>query len=210
MKREKFKFMSKDRVPSENSRFVSGKGNFVADIDRPNMLHVAILPCHEPSAIIKKIDFSKALELKGVVDIVTGDELLNAIKPLLNGLDTPHVKRYPLAIKRVRYAGEWVCAVVANSRAVAEDALEKISLELIKQEFVLDAEEALSDKSPNVHPDHGSNILLEKKFIWGEVEKDFDKSDHILNYTVKWGRNSTVPIETFGVVAEWNLSLIHI
>ena len=92
----------------------------------------------------------------------------------------------PLAIKRVRYAGEWVCAVVANSRAVAEDALEKISLELIKQEFVLDAEEALSDKSPNVHPEHGSNILLEKKFIWGEVEKDFDKSDHILNYTVKW------------------------
>ena len=204
MKREKFKFLSKDRIPSENSRFVSGKGNFVADIDRPNMLHVAILPCHEPSAIIKKINFSKALELKGVVDIVTGDELLNAIKPLLNGLDTPNVKRYPLAIKRVRYAGEWVCAVVANSRAVAEDALEKISLELIKQEFVLDAEEALSNKSPNVHPDHGSNILLEKKFIWGEVEKDFDKSDHILNYTVKWGRNSTVPIETFGVVAEWN------
>ena len=124
MKRQNYKFLSKERVPVENRRFVTGKGNYVADINRPNMLHVAILPCHEPSAIIKNIDFSKSLKIKGVVDVVTGKELVNAINPLINGLDTPNVKRFPLAIDRVRYAGEWICAVVAETRAIAEDAME--------------------------------------------------------------------------------------
>ena len=204
MKRQNFKFISKERVPIENRRFVAGKGNYVADIKRPNMLHVAILPCHEPSAIIQNIDFSKSLKIKGVVDVVTGNELVNAINPLINGLDTPNVKRFPLAIDRVRYAGEWICAVVAETRAIAEDAMELINIEIVKQDFVLDAEHALLSESPNVHPEHGSNILLQKKFVWGEVEKHFEKSDHNLTYSVKWGRNSTVPIETFGVVAEWN------
>ncbi len=204
MIKQNFKFLSKERVPKENRRFVTGKGKFVADIDRVNMLHVAILPCHEPSAIISNIDFSRALELQGVVDVITGHEIANVIKPLINGLDTPNVKRYPLAVERVRYAGEWVCAVVAETRAIAEDALELIDLQTVKQDFVLDAEQALLPESPNVHPEHGSNVLLKKKFVWGTVKKDFENSDHILSYVVQWGRNSTVPIETFGVVAEWN------
>ena len=55
-----------------------------------------------------------------------------------------------------------------------------------------------------MHEAHGSNVLLDRTFVWGEVEKDFAASPHKLKHRVKWGRSSTVPIETFGVTASWD------
>ena len=204
MVEKKYKFISQPRHPTENRRFVAGRGNFVADIDRPEMLHVAPLSSHYPAAIINNIDISEAMMMDGVIDVITGAEIGAAIQPLMNGLDTPKVQRFPLAVNRVRYAGEWVCAVVAETRAIAEDALEKIIIDATPQPFVLDAEEALLPSSQPVHPEHGSNILLDRKFVWGTVGEDFVNAEHNLSFSVIWGRNSTVPIETFGVVAEWN------
>ena len=129
--RKKYKFISQPRHPTKDRRFVAGRGNFVADIDRPNMLHVAPLSSHYPAAIINNIDISEAMMMDGVIDVITGAEIGAAIQPLMNGLDTPKVQRFPLAVNRVRYAGKWVCAVVAGSRAIAEDALEKLSLTLL-------------------------------------------------------------------------------
>ena len=199
-----WKFLSRHRRPVEDRRFVAGRGTYVADLERPGMLHVAPLASHHPAAIINSIDTSAALAMPGVIDVITGAEIGKAIQPLMNGLDTPHVRRFPLAVDRVRYAGEWVCAVVAETRAIAEDALEKIVVDVTPQPFVLDAEEALDPASPPVHPEHGSNVLLDKKFVWGPVDDDFAAAAHSLSFSVTWGRNSTVPIETFGVIAEWN------
>ena len=78
----------------------------------------------------------------------------------------------------MRYAGEWVCAVVAESRALAEDALEKIIVDATPQPFILDAETALLDTSAPVHPEHGSNLLLDRKFVWGPVDDDFNVAEH--------------------------------
>ena len=199
-----WKFLSRHRRPVEDRRFVAGRGTYVADLERPGMLHVATLASHHPAAIINSIDTSAALAVPGVIDVITGAEIGKAIQPLMNGLDTPRVRRFPLAVDRVRYAGEWVCAVVAESRAIAEDALEKIIVDVTPQPFVLEAEEALDPASPPVHPEHGSNVLLDKKFVWGPVDDDFAAAAHSLSFSVTWGRNSTVPIETFGVIAEWN------
>ena len=58
--------------------------------------------------------------------------------------------------------------------------------------------------SPPVHPEHGSNVLLDKTFVWGDVDKHFAEAPQHLSFRVTWGRNSTVPIETFGVVASWD------
>ena len=200
----KYKFLSTPRTPVENRRFVAGKGKFVADLDRPGMLHVATLASHFPAGIINSIDTSAALAMPGVVDVITGAEIGKAVQPLMNGLDTPNVRRFPLAVDRVRYAGEWVAVVVAQSRAIAEDAAEKIIVDVTPEPFVLDAEEALLETSPPVHPEHGSNLLLDKKFVWGPVDEDFAAAANSLSFSVIWGRNSTVPIETFGVLAEWN------
>ena len=140
----------------------------------------------------------------GVHLAVGGRELAAAADPLLVGVDAPLVKRYPLAVDRARYAGEWVVAVVADSRALAEDAREKIRVDYEPLPFVLDGEAAYAPGSTPVHPDHGSNVLLDKRFVWGDVDAAFAAAPHKLSYRVKWGRSATVPIETFGVVASWD------
>ena len=110
----------------------------------------------------------------------------------------------PLAIDVARYAGEWVAAVVADTRALAEDAAEARSRSCGEMPFVPDAEQAFAPGATLVHQAHGSNVLLDKTFVWGEVDKDFATSPRHLSLRVKWGRSSTVPIETFGVVASWD------
>ena len=94
--------------------------------------------------------------------------------------------------------------MVADSRALAEDAAEKVVVDYEPLPFVINAEEALKPDSPPVHAAHGSNVLLDRTFVWGEVEKHFAESPRHLSFRVTWGRSSTVPIETFGVVASWD------
>jgi len=201
---EKFRFVATDRRVREDRRFVAGKGNFVADIDLPETRHVALVACHHPAARIKAIDKRAALAMPGVHYVLDGAELAQATDPLLAGLDTPNVLRRAMAVEIARYSGEWVAAVVADTRAQAEDAAEEVNVDYEPLPFVLDSEQALQKDSPLVHEKHGSNVLLDKTFVWGEVDKDFAASPHKLKLRVKWARSSTVPIETFGVVARWD------
>ena len=198
------RFVSTDRRVREDRRFVAGKGRFVADIDLPNTKHVALVTCPYPAARIISIDKRVALAMPGVHYVLDGRELAAATLPLMTGLDTPNVPRRPLAVDTARYSGEWVAAVVADTRALAEDAAEEIDIRYEPLPFVLDAEQAIEPGAVLVHEAHGSNVLLDRTFVWGEVEKDFAASPRRLSLRVKWGRSSTVPIETFGVVASWD------
>jgi 2-furoyl-CoA dehydrogenase large subunit len=199
-----FRFVATDRRVREDRRFVAGKGHFVADIALPNTKHVALVTCPHANARIVSIDKSRALKMPGVYYVLDGDELAAATLPLMTGLDTPNVPRRPLAVDIARYSGEWVAAVVADTRALAEDAAEEVDIEYEALPFILDAEKAIEPGAVLVHEAHGSNVLLDKTFVWGEVEKDFIASPRKLSLRVKWGRSSTVPIETFGVVASWD------
>jgi 2-furoyl-CoA dehydrogenase large subunit len=107
-------------------------------------------------------------------------------------------------VEVARYAGEWVAAVVADTRALAEDAAELVRVDYAPLPFVLDGEEAYAAGSPIVHADHGSNVLMDRTFVWGEVDKDFAESPHHLSLRLTWGRSSTVPLETFAVLATWD------
>ena len=204
MTSKQFHFVSTDRRVREDRRFVVGKGRFAADLALPSAKHVAVVTCPHPAARILAIDKTAALAMPGVHYVVDGRELAAATQPLLAGLDTPKVQRRPLAIDVARYAGEWVAAVVADTRALAEDAAELVRVDYQASPFVLDGEAAYAPGSPIVHADHGSNVLLDRTFVWGEVEKDFADSPHQLSLRLKWGRSSTVPIETFAVVASWD------
>jgi 3-oxo-Delta1-steroid hydratase/dehydrogenase large subunit len=201
---EKFRFVASDRRVREDRRFVAGKGNFVADIDLPDTKHVALVACPHPAARIKAIDKSAALKMPGVHYVLDGAELAQATDTLLAGLDTPNVLRRAIAHEIARYSGEWVAAVAADTRAQAEDAAEAVEVDYEPLPFVLDAERALEKDAALVHEKHGSNVLLDKTFVWGEVDKDFAAAPHKLKLRVKWARSSTVPIETFGVVTRWD------
>jgi CO/xanthine dehydrogenase Mo-binding subunit len=200
----KFRYISTDRRVREDRRFVAGKGKFVADINLPNTKHVALVTCPHAAARIVKIDKTAALKMPGVHYILDGAELAEGTLPLMTGLDTPNVPRRPLAHEIARYSGEWVVAVVADTRAQAEDAAEEVVIDYEPLPFVIDAEQALESNDILVHEAHGSNVLLDKTFVWNDVEKDFAASPRKLKLRVKWGRSSTVPIETFGVTASWD------
>jgi 3-oxo-Delta1-steroid hydratase/dehydrogenase large subunit len=204
MSEARHRYVSTDRRVREDRRFVAGKGKFVADIDLPKMKHIALVTCPHAAARIASIDKRAALAMPGVHYVVDGRELAEATLPLMTGLDTPNVPRRPLAVDVARYSGEWVAAVVADTRAQAEDAAEAIDITYEPLPFLLDAEQALVAGATLVHQAHGSNVLLDKTFVWGEVEKDFAASPRKLSLRVKWARSSTVPIETFGVVASWD------
>jgi 2-furoyl-CoA dehydrogenase large subunit len=199
-----FRFVSSDRRVREDRRFVVGKGRFAADMVLPGTRHVALVTSPHPAARIVAIDAAEALGLAGVHYVLDGRELAAATAPLLAGLDTPNVPRRPLAVDVARYCGEWVAAVVADTRALAEDAAELVRVDYEPLPFVLDGEEAYAAGSPPVHQAHGSNVLLDRTFVWGEVEKDFADSPHRLSLKVEWGRSSTVPVETFGVLASFD------
>ena len=200
----KFRYIARKRRTKEDRRFIVGAGRYAADIALPGTLHVALVASPYPFARILSIDPRAALAAPGVKAVVTGDELERATGPLMSGLDIPKVKRYPLAVGLARYAGEWIAAVVAESRALAEDAAELVEVAYEPLAPVVDPEAALEPGAPAVHPDHGSNLLYRRKFVFGPVEEDFARAAHRLSFRARWNRSSTVPIETFGVTASWN------
>ena len=197
-----FRYVGHHRRTKEDGRFVAGLGSFVADIERPGMLHVALLMSPYPHADIESIDCQRALQLDGVFLVVCGSDIEPKLAPMPHGLHLPAIQGYPLAVDRVRYAGEWVAAVVATSRAIAEDAVELIDVEYSELDAVTSADMALNTDI-HIHPEHGSNVLYQRTFTWRDVAGDFATADHHLSHQVTWGRNATVPIETFGVVAEY-------
>src|SRR6266852_2863593 len=170
MSAPRFRYVSTDRRVREDRRFVAGKGRFAADIALPGTRHVALVTCPHPAARIVAIDKREALALPGVHHVLDGQELAAATLTLAAGLDTPNVPRRPLAVDVARYAGEWIAAVVADTRALAEDAAEAVVVEYEPLPFVLDADEAYAGGTL-VHEAHGSNVLLDRTFVWGEVEK---------------------------------------
>jgi len=199
-----YRYISRPRRTKEDRRFITGRGAFVQDVQLPNMKHVALVASPYPRANILSIDAAEALALDGVLDVVTGAELAEHVNSLYHGVDLPKVKWYPLAHEMTRYAGEWVAAVVADSRYIAEDAAELVAVDYEPLATEVDPEKLAQPDAPLIHPEHGSNILLRKSFEWGPVERDFAKAAHQISYRARWGRSSAVPIETFGVVSRWN------
>ena len=199
-----FRYIGTKRRTKEDPRFVTGRGRYAADVALPGLKHVALVASPHASARILSIRTDAARAMPGVRYVLTGEEFCAATDSLPIGVDAPKVTRWALARDRVRYAGEWVAAVVADSRALAEDAAELVEVDYEPLPHVTDAEQAMAEASPLVHPDHGSNVILHRNFVWGPVEDEFAKAEHQIGFRAIWNRSATVPIETFAVMAQWN------
>jgi len=198
-----FRYIGARRRTKEDPRFVTGRGRYAADIALPGLKHVAIVASPYPHARIRSIKADAARAAAGVLYVLTGEEFCAATDSLMIGVDAPQVTRWALARDEVRYAGEWVAAVVADTRALAEDAAELVEVDYEALPHVMDPEAAMRPGSPLVHAAHGSNVILHKQFTWGPVADAFAKAQHQLKFRATWGRSATVPIETFAVSAEW-------
>ena len=109
-----------------------------------------------------------------------------------------------LAAGEVRYSGEYVAAVVAESRYVAEDARDLVEVEYEPLTPVVDPLEAMKPDSPLVHEPLGSNVAYERTFVFGEVDRAFADADLVVSDRLRWHRSGGQPLETVGAVAEYS------
>ncbi|MFN8543399.1 MAG: xanthine dehydrogenase family protein molybdopterin-binding subunit [Candidatus Binatia bacterium] len=196
------RFVGREVARVEDRAHVTGRTEFIDNVHLPGMLHCAILRSPYPHARIVRVDASAAERLPGVVAVVTGEDALRWSFPtstVPEGWGT-----HCLATDKVRYAGEPVAAVAATSRYVAEDALELIVVDYDPLPAVVDGRTAAEPTSPRLFEQHDSNVMFRKVFTWGEVDAAFRDADHVFTETFRWHRVGANPMETFGVIAEWD------
>ena len=171
----------------EDPRLLTGHGTYADDIHLPGMAHAAVLRSPHAHARIKSIDTSRAKALPGVILVMTGAEAAEKSGPL-PCFANPPVKQMCIAVDRVRHVGEPVAAVVAESRYLAEDALELIEVTWEPLPVMADPEEAARGTGDGVlHPDRGdTNIAFRRSFDFGPVDEDFAQADHIVRRKLRW------------------------
>lgn len=188
----------------EDPALLTGRGQYIDDLGvKPGTCHAAILRSSVGHARIAAINTKKALELRGVTAIVTRDEVQRFGSKLGVGLRIP-VDCWPLAVDKVRYFGEPVAVVVATDRRVAEDALDLIEVGYEALPVVLDPVEALAETAPVLHEGLGRNLASERHFKYGDPDAAFAAAAHRIAVDVRFPRSACTPIETYGVVAEYD------
>jgi 2-furoyl-CoA dehydrogenase large subunit len=190
----------------EDGPLLTGHGRFIDDHGvRPGTLHAAILRSPHAHAKIRGVDAAAARKAPGVASVITGAEVTALSASLVVGVKAP-IECWPIAVDRVRYTGEPVAVVVAADRYLAEDALELIEVDYDPLPALVDPLAALDPKQPLLHEGLGSNVASERSFRYGDPEAAFAQAAHRVSVTVRYPRNSCTPIETYGLVAEYDPS----
>lgn len=186
----------------EDAALLTGRGRYCDDLGvKSGILHAAILRSPHAHAEFRGIDAEAALRAPGVRAVLTGADVKAWSQPFVVGVKQP-MEHWSLAIDRVRYVGEPVAVVVAESRALAEDALDLIRVDYAPLPAVVSIEEAIADGAPLLHPAVGSNVVSDRSFRYGEPEAAFAGAPHRISLTVRYPRNSCTPIECGVVIAE--------
>lgn len=188
----------------EDATLLTGRGRFIDDLGvRPGTLHAAILRSPHPHALIRSIRTDAAKEAAGVFAVITAKEVTALSASLVVGVKAP-IACWPIAAERVRYVGEPVAVVVAADRYLAEDALDLIEVEYEPLPAVVDPLASLEASAPVLHEGLRSNIASDRSFRYGDPEKAFADAAHRIGVTIRYPRNSGTPIETYGLVADYD------
>jgi len=192
-----------DLLRVEDAYLLTGKGQFLDDLPAPaGLLHAAVVRSPIAHGTITSVDAQAALALKGVRAVLLAEDVLAWSQPFVVSVKSP-LKQYCLAVDRVRYVGEPIAVVVAESRALAEDGAALVTVVLGPQPAVVDSTEALKEGAPLLHPELGSNCIVDRSYLYGDVDGAFAKADLVLEEDFCYPRNSCTPMETGGVVAEF-------
>jgi carbon-monoxide dehydrogenase large subunit len=197
---------------NEDPRLLTGGALFVDDVDLPGMLHAAFLRSDYAHAKLERIDVSAARERPGVVAVYTAEDMGDAWQhgpPLV--IPPPTVEdvifnsrtQVPLVKDKVRMAGEPLAVVIAESRYIAEDALDDIWVELDPLDVVVDLEKALEPDSPLVHDDLDSNLAAHIVQEKGDYKAAREKADLVISRRILIDRGAAAAMENRGIVAHW-------
>jgi CO/xanthine dehydrogenase Mo-binding subunit len=190
----------------EENRLLRGRGKFADDIKLREMLYLKFVRSPYAHAKIVRVDIAAADNLAGVICVLTGAEIAAQTLPFIEIGPDPcaRIKDYPLAVSKVRYQGEPVVAVVAESPSLADDGAELVQIEYEALDPVVDAEAALTDKSI-LHGEAGTNRVWNGVFEYGDVDKAFREAAYVVNIDrMHFHRFSSTPLENNVVIAQWN------
>ncbi|MDE0113400.1 MAG: xanthine dehydrogenase family protein molybdopterin-binding subunit [Albidovulum sp.] len=202
-------YIGKSVSRSDARRLLEGRGRFVDDIQLPRTLHAAFLRSPYAHAEIVHIDSTEAETAPGVVRVFKGEDLIGVVEPYvgilthLAGLRS--APQMPIAVDRARWQGEPVAMVVASTRGEAEDAAELIAADLDPIPEACDAETALDEDAPVIHPELGTNLAWERLVEVGDTDAAFSRDDvHVAERTFRFGRHTGVTLEPRSAIAEFN------
>ncbi len=188
----------------EDPALLSGRGRYADDLPVPvGTLHAHVIRSPHAHADIVRIDAGKARAHDGVWAVITGEDVRKLSDPFLAAVKAP-VQQWTLAVERVRYVGEPVALVVAESRYIAEDAAELVAIDYQPRETVLDPIEACKSSAPLLHRQAGTNEISVREFRYGDPDAAFARADRRIAMTVPFPRLSFTPIECYVVVAQHN------
>lgn len=188
----------------EDASLLSGRGSFIDDLGiRPGALHAAILRSPHAHADIVSIETSAAKRAPGVVTVLDGEDVKKLTTSLVVGVKAP-VECWPIAVGRVRYVGEPVAIVVATDRYLAEDAIDLIEVQYRPRPAVIDPLVAAGPDAPVLHDGFKGNVASDRTFRYGDPEQAFASAPHRISIDIRYPRNSCTPIETYGVIADYD------
>ena len=199
----------------EDARFVTGRGQYLDDV-RPAgaaMRHAAILRSPHAHARLRGIDTAAALALEGVDAVFTYADMADLAKPIpMRVFPLPGLERYlqtPLPADTVRHAGEAVAVVVAESRYVAEDALELIAVDYEPLPAITSIADALAADAGDggaglVHPAAGGNLAGGAEISVGDADAAFREADYVRREEFHTNRHTANPLETRGLIAAYD------
>jgi aerobic carbon-monoxide dehydrogenase large subunit len=200
----------------EDPRFLRGEGRFVDDVKLAGMLHAAFVRSPHAHARVVAIRTRAAAAMPGVTRVFTADDLQRWLKPLpLFGAPPPglaaairfdlrQASQYALCRERARHVGEIVAMVVADTRARAEDAAERVEVDWEPLPAVADLDAAVAPGAPLLHPEWGTNVAVAFTHGIGDADAAFAAADVSIDETFFIQRYVGMPIETRGVVAAWD------
>ena len=187
----------------EDPALLSGRGRYADDLPVPHgTLHMHVVRSPHAHATIVAVDASAALALPGVWAVITGEDVRKVSDPFLIALKAP-INQWALAVERVRYVGEPVAVVVAESRYIAEDAAELVRIVYEPLPAVIDPRAACAEGAPLLHPAAKTNQVSVRTFSYGDTATAFARADRRVRLTVEYPRLSFTPMECYVVVAEY-------
>jgi 2-furoyl-CoA dehydrogenase large subunit len=186
----------------EDAALLTGRGRFLDDFEPiPGALHAAIVRSPHAHARIRDFDARRALQTPGVHAVVGPDDIAG-LRPFALSVKAPMPYR-PGATDRVRYVGEPVAVVVANSRHVAEDAAERVEVDYEPTPAVVGVLDAMAPDAPRLHDEADSNVATDRTFSFGPVDERFADAARVVTGRFGFPRYSSTPIETYAIVANW-------
>ena len=187
----------------EDAALLTGAARFIDDLAPvAGMRHAAILRSIHAHANIASIDVANASALPGVRVVLTGRQIAKTIKPIASVVRSP-IRYLPCAVGKVRFVGEPVAVVVADDRYIAEDALDLIDVVYEPLPAAVSLQQALADDAPVLHGELDGNLVSTRTFRYGNPELAFEEADCVVEFEYSFPRYSSVPMETFGVIADF-------